>query len=120
MFLNSVTVEGRLGKDPEMKTTAQGKKIAKVSMAIYQGKEKQPMWVQVAAWEKMADCLMECVKGDSIVVIGDLGQDTWKDKDGADRTAVVINVRGFSHASRPQRQETGPKKTDDGFSEPGW
>ena len=119
MFINSVALEGRLGKDPEVKQTPTGKQIAKASLAVYAGKNKdgssKTLWLTLSCWEKMADLLMECKKGDSVVVLGELTDDSYE-KNGAKVERLGINVRGFSHASRPQHQETGPKAAP-GFDE---
>ncbi len=103
MFLNSLTVEGNAGRDGELKLLDGGKKVAKASIAVYMGKDKPPMWLELKGWDRMADCLAEIKKGDAVVVTGNLGQETWKGNDGTEKSATVLNVQGFSWGSKPQR-----------------
>lgn len=105
MFLNQVAFEGRLGKDPESKTTTGGKNMCKSSLAIYNGKDKPPIWVVLVAWDKMAEILAETKKGDNVVVTGSLRLNIWEGNDGVQKSDLEVDVRGFSWGSKPHQND---------------
>ena len=53
----NVTVVGNLGKDPEIRSTPSGKRVASFSIAVDQGygENKKTEWVNVICWEKLAE-----------------------------------------------------------------
>ena len=60
----NVTVVGSLGKDPEIRSTGSGKKVASFSVAVDQGygESKKTEWVNIIAWEKLADLAEKFLK----------------------------------------------------------
>ena len=90
--LNQCSFIGRLGKDPELTVTQDGQPIAKFSLAVDQGKGKKAMWLNVTAWDKLAETLEKYArKGMLVFVQGKLQLHTYKDKHGgADRVSVEI------------------------------
>ncbi len=47
MSRNEVLFSGNLGKDPEISYTSGGKALTKFSIAVYQGKGKDDMWMNI-------------------------------------------------------------------------
>ncbi len=87
--LNRVQLIGRLGRDPEIRTTPNGKKVATFSMAVSQrrktdGNVKEfTEWVNVETWENLAEvCQKYLKKGSLIVLEGRLKTDRYEDKGG--------------------------------------
>lgn len=78
---NSVKFEGNVGKEPERKTTAKGATLTTFSIAVYTGKEKPPMWLQVKTTGNV-----DVNKGQKVRVEGSLYSDEWEAKDGNKRT----------------------------------
>lgn len=93
---NSVTLEGNLGRDPRVSVTPGGTAVAEVSIAVYDGKdrngEKKTVWVPIKAFKELAYVLGDCSKGDRVRVLeGKISQDSWTDKDtGKPRTRLVV------------------------------
>ena len=88
---NQCTFIGRLGKDPELNVTGEGKPIAKFSLAVDQGKGQPPMWLNITAWDKLAETVTTYAhKGMQVLVQGRLVIRPYKDKIGVDRQAVDI------------------------------
>ena len=78
---NKVAFTGRLGRDPEMSYTPSGKAKTTFSIAVFQGKEKDAMWLDVVAWEEVAEhANNDAMKGTEVQVTGRLTQDSWEDK----------------------------------------
>ena len=93
-MLNSCSFIGRLGRDPEIRQTNSGKSVASFSLACsekYNGEEKTE-WVNVVAWEKLADVIGKYLTKGSLVYIGGKMQTRkWQDKEGTERyTAEII------------------------------
>lgn len=89
---NTVHVEGRLGRDPEVKYIGSGgKAVTEVSIAVNAGKDKPPIWVPVKAWNERAGVLAGFKKGQMVVIDGQIGVDTWQDKNsGAKREKLYV------------------------------
>ena len=79
---NLFTGIGRLGRDPEMRYSPEGRAWCKTSLAIYQGEDKEPLWLEVKAFAQAQDAggwdervplaLAELKKGQKISVRGKL------------------------------------------------
>jgi single-strand DNA-binding protein len=88
---NQCTFIGRLGKDPELTVTGDGKPITKFSLAVDQGKNQPAMWLNIVTWDKLAETVATyAYKGMQVLVQGRLVIRPYKDKNGVDRQAVEI------------------------------
>jgi len=89
--LNQCSFIGHLGKDPELTVTSAGKPVTKFSLAVDQGKDQPPMWLNITCWDKLAEIVeMYAQKGSLVFVQGRLVIRSYKDKNQVDRTAVDI------------------------------
>ena len=80
--MNLFTGIGRLGQEPVMRYSADGRAWCKTSLAIFQGEDKEPIWLQIKAFAKPLDAggwdesvpvaLAELKKGQKISVRGKL------------------------------------------------
>lgn len=101
--VNKVTLLGNLGKDPEIRTTQQGKRIANLTLATSESwkdkqtgeKKEQTEWHKVVVFnDGLAGLLEQYVhKGSKLHVEGQLKTRKWTDQNGQDRysTEVVID-----------------------------
>jgi single-strand DNA-binding protein len=95
---NSVQLIGRLGKDPEIKTIGNDRKMARISLATsnnyYNAKGErveETDWHNVVAFGKVVDTIEKYVrKGQEIAIEGKLTASNWEDKDGNKRYSVDI------------------------------
>jgi len=87
---NSVTLIGRLGADPEMKTLANDRKMARFSLATdeyFRDKNgesvKETQWHNVVAWGNTAGLVEKLLtKGRETAIHGKLNSRSWEDKEG--------------------------------------
>ncbi len=85
---NFAMLKGNVGKDPEVRTTQSGIKVATYSIAVYrpnpQDKEKPIAdWFNVIAWRDQADIAVENIKkGSKVLVTGKFQTRSYQDKDG--------------------------------------
>ena len=97
MGLNKVTIQGKLGKDPEVRYTPSGDAVCKFSIAVStkfkdkQGNKKEIVyWANIVAWRNLAEiCAKYLVKGQECIIVGHLTSNTWE-KDGIKRTTTEI------------------------------
>ncbi len=98
---------GILGRDPELKTSAAGKPWTRLNVACSSGDATQ--WVQVAIFGDTAHELAANLhKGSRVYVEGRLTLNSWKAKDGTDRTG--LNVAAWKVEPLCQIGERRPKK----------
>ena len=91
----SITItSGNLTRDPELRHTPQGTAVLKGSMAINRRFKKDEVnFVDFQLWGKQAESFHRYHrKGSLALVIGELRQDTWQDKDtGQMRSKLYVN-----------------------------
>ncbi len=100
--VNKVILVGRLGKDPEIRSTPNGSTVAKFSIATDERytdrngeKQERTEWHNIAAWGKLAEiCGQYLRKGKLVYIEGSIRTDTWDDKETGqkrNRTEIVAN-----------------------------
>jgi single-strand DNA-binding protein len=100
--VNKVILVGRLGKDPEMRSTPNGSTVAKFSLATDERftdrngeKQERTEWHNIVAWGKLAEiCGQYLRKGKLIYIEGSIRTDSWDDKETGQkryRTDIVAN-----------------------------
>lgn len=88
---NQVTVIGRLGRDPELSYTPNGKPVTKFSIAVDQGKEQKPMWLNIVCWNELAERMNQFLyKGAPTFVQGRLQVRSYEDKQKVERVSIEI------------------------------
>lgn len=101
-MLNKVSLIGRLGSDPEIKYTGEGRPVANLSLATDESyknaqgeKVKKVEWHRLVAWDKTAEIMQQYLhKGDLIYVEGKLQSRSYEsEKDGQTHTVFEIVVR---------------------------
>jgi single-strand DNA-binding protein len=98
MIRNNVQLIGNLGKNPEVKTVAGGKKVANFSLACTDShtdkegrKIETTQWFYVTAWDGLATIAEKYMaKGKQIAISGRLVNKTWTDKEGVTRYSTEI------------------------------
>ena len=98
---NKVQLIGNLGQTPEVRTTENGKKLARFSIATndtYRNSNgervRETLWHTVIAWGKLAEIAEKYLtKGREVAVAGKLVHREYIDKNGIKRliTEIVLN-----------------------------
>lgn len=114
--LNHVQLIGNLGKDPEARFTANGKKYAAFSVAVNRswkaadGKKMEATdWFLINAWGKLGEiCLSYLKKGRLVYIDGQLRSEKWEDKDGGEtHSRTLIVARTMQILDRKQNEPEG-------------
>ena len=102
--LNRVSLLGRLGKDPEIRSTQNGEKVATFSIATSEkwkdkntGEQKERTeWHTVVAWAGLAQLAEKWLaKGRRVYVEGAQRTRKWQDQNGNDRWTTEVVLSGF-------------------------
>jgi single-strand DNA-binding protein len=88
--INKAQILGRVGGDPEIKSTPSGLKVATFSMATSEKytdnsgeKVEKTEWHNIVAWKGLADIVERYIKKGSLLFIeGKLTTRSWEDADG--------------------------------------
>ena len=102
-MINKVILVGRLGKDPEIRSTPGGNTVAKFTIATDERftdksgeKQERTEWHNIAAWGKLAEiCGQYLRKGKLVYIEGSIRTDSWDDKETGQkryRTEIVANT----------------------------
>ena len=109
----NITAAGRLGADPEIKTTRGGKAFVSFSIGCRNGwdkeaKKEKTEWLRCSAFGKTGETISKhCKKGDFIIATSVSMETTKSEKDG--QTKYYTNFTVWS-------MEFGPKATSAGSS----
>lgn len=102
-MINKVILVGRLGKDPEIRSTPNGTSVAKFTVATDEKftdrngeKQERTEWHNITAWGKLGEiCGQYLRKGKLVYLEGSIRTDSWDDKETGQkkyRTEVVANT----------------------------
>ena len=110
MSVNKVIILGNIGKDIELKRTANGKAIVSFSVGCSNKwtdkngqKHEETEWVNCTAWEKTAEMIAQYFsKGSEIFIEGKLKTDV-KDDNGTKTYYTKVIVESFSFTGGSKR-----------------
>jgi len=112
-MINSVTIIGRLGQDPELRTTENGASLVNFSLAhneirlINGAREQIAHWFRCVAFGSLAQLCAEYLsKGSRIGISGTLRQRKWETSEGEKRNTVEILVRDIEFLSSNNRNSS--------------
>ena len=111
-MLNSVSLVGRLVKDPELKVTPSGTSVCTFRIAVdrrFKGEngEKVADFFSVVAWKGTAEFVGSyCPKGRLIAVNGRLQTRSWQDQSGQNRSVVEIVAESVDALSSAKPEDT--------------
>ena len=108
---NKVILMGNLTRDPDVRATgSSGMKVARLGLAVNERRRDRngqmqdfPVFVDVDAWDKLAElCGQFLVKGSPVLIEGRLQMDTWE-KDGVRHQIAVkfLAPRGETRVQQP-------------------
>jgi single-strand DNA-binding protein len=99
--INKVILVGRAGKDPEVKTTKDGKKVASITLATNdyqkdaQGNQKT-QWHNVTLWESLAEVAEKYLKkGDQFYIEGRLSYEEYE-KEGVKKNYTRVTASNLT------------------------
>jgi single-strand DNA-binding protein len=93
-----------LGRDPEIRNTSGGDRVANFSVATsekWKDKEgtvqERTEWHKIVVWGRLVDVIEKyCRKGSKVYVSGQIRTRKYTDKEGAERYSTEIVLQGFN------------------------
>ena len=126
--VNKVILIGHLGRDPEVRTTESGAKVARFSLAtteIFKDKntgerKEQTEWHNIICWRNLADIAEQYLtKGRQIYVEGRLRTRSWEDSNGVKKYTTEVYADTFSMlGTKSDSSSSIPMPTQEPFSKP--
>jgi len=115
MSFNKITIVGYLGRDPELRYTAQGTAVCKMSIATTEKRknvagltEEHTTWFRVTAWGRQAELSNEYLtKGRQVYIEGRLRLEEYTDREGNLRVSPEVNATDVQFIG--QRTDSGEK-----------
>lgn len=95
-MLNTITIMGRLTRDPELRRTGSGIAVASFTLAVdrdfaAEGQERETDFIDCVAWRQTGEFVSKYfTKGRMAVVSGRLQIRNWTDKDGNKRRNAEV------------------------------
>lgn len=133
--LNKVTIIGRLGKDPEIRTTQSGGRIVSMSVATEETwrdkqsgeRKKRTEWHRVVCFnDKLGEIIEKYVRKGSLVYLeGQLSTRKWTDQQGIERYTTEIVLPNYGGTLKmlgggdPDREEGQHRARDQGYTQRG-
>ena len=113
-MLNTCVIMGRLGQDPELKTTQSGVAVTSFSVAVQRDRKPQggdyiSDWIDCVAWRGTAEFICKYFgKGRMIALCGSLQTRAWEDKNGSKHKAVELVADKVSFCGDKQEGKEPP------------
>ena len=103
--VNKVILIGNLGRDPEVRTTQSGTKVANLSLATSDSwkdkntgeRREKTEWHRVVIFGNLADIAERYLKkGSKVYISGQLQTRKWQDQSGQDKYTTEVVLQGFN------------------------
>ena len=102
--VNKVILIGNLGGDPEVRHLDGGSIVARFNIATSESytnrngeRVDQTEWHRIELWDNLAKIAEQYLrKGNQVYIEGKLKSETWKDKDGAEKSGVRIRATNLT------------------------
>ena len=129
-MLNHSVLQGRIGQELELKTTANGTEVISFSLAVPRNYNKEITdWITIVAWKGTATMIAKYFgKGDLICIEGSIQTQSYEDKNGnkVNKTEVVAERVHFvgdkskdnANTTTSTPTATNDQASDDIFSNP--
>ena len=105
--MNVCVLLGRLTKDPELKTTQNGKSVVTFSLAVDGFKKGETDFIDCVAWNATAENLAKFKKkGEQIALTGRITTRSYEDRNGNKRKAVEVTCNTIDFVGGKSNGET--------------
>ena len=120
MAINSVTLVGRAGRDPEVKYFESGTVVANLTMAVNRrNRDDEPDWFNLEILGKQAQVAADYVKKGSLIgITGSFKLDSWKDRNtGEERRKPVVRVDRLELLGSKRDSENSNFQSNNSFNQ---
>jgi single-strand DNA-binding protein len=113
MSFNKIILVGNLGRDPELRYTAQGTPVCSFSMATNERRKDKTgefqdvvTWFRVTLWGRQAETASQYLqKGRPVYIEGRLRVEEWTDRDGKPRHTLEVHATDMQFIGSARSEE---------------
>lgn len=118
-MLNTITLQGRLTADPELRATPNKTSVVTFTIACDNDYgEKHTDFITCVAWRQTAEFISKYFKkGQVIFVTGRLRSRAWEDRDGKKRTEWEVQIDRAYFGDSKSQSSSGTKSQEPGFDD---
>lgn len=125
MSFNKIILFGNLGKDPELRYTAQGTPVCTFSVATNDRRkdksgeyQDQTTWFRVTLWNRQAETASQYLhKGKQVYIEGRLRVEEYQDRDGKARHSLEVTATDMKFIGG-QSEDTREPAGESSWSKP--
>ena len=122
--INTITISGNIGRDPEQKSTQNGGFVLRFSVAVTESRRGQDgqytdnvNWVSCVMFGKRAESIAQYLhKGMKVCVQGKIRETKWQTKDGQNRSTLEVIIDEIMFDS--QQQSTHQQQYQPQYQQP--
>lgn len=116
--MNNFIIAGRLTKEPELRSTKEGKSVAELNIAI-RNKKDDTTFLQITAFNQTAEHIAKyCTKGDTIGIQGMIRNHNWTDSNNNKHydynfianSVEFLNLKTKGNEEAPESEEPAPEE----------
>lgn len=109
--VNNFTLTGNVVKDPEIKTTANGKKYTFITVAVNRVKKDEVDFISILVWDKLAENGVKYLhKGDCAAFMGSIQAIKRNDRTELQLTADSMTFLRAAHKKDDEEKKPEPKE----------
>jgi single-strand DNA-binding protein len=113
--VNKAILIGNLGKDPEIRSTTSGQRVANFSLATSRSwtgqdgqRQEKTEWHSIVVWGKLVDiCEKYLQKGKQVYIEGRIETRSWQDKEGQTKYKTEIVCEQMTMLGRAGGDRSG-------------
>lgn len=112
--MNSVTLIGRLTKDPDLSYTQSGNAVCKFTLAVNRVGKYDADFIRIVTWNKVAEnCNRYLAKGSQVGIQGRIQTGSYKNKDGQTVYTTDVIANNIEFLSKSQGRSDNKAKYED-------
>lgn len=109
--MNKLTIIGNLTRDPESRTTQNGKNVCTFTVAVNRRSGNEADFFRVNAWGKLGEhCQRYLAKGRKVAVEGSVSVNSYTAQNGENRASLEVSARDVEFLSPRDDAAAAPEK----------
>lgn len=111
--MNKLIIVGNLTRDPELRTTQNGKNVCTFTVAVNRRKGDEADFFRVTAWDQLGDnCQRYLAKGRKVAVVGSVSVNSYTTQNGEHRASLEVSASEVEFlSSKNEGQQNGEYAT---------
>ena len=107
--MNKLIIVGNLTRDPELRTTQNGKNVCTFTVAVNRRKGEEVDYFRVTAWDQLGDnCQRYLAKGRKVAVVGSVSVNSYTTQNGEHRASLEVSASEVEFlSSKNEGQQNG-------------